>query len=285
MSIKQQLQRQVQFFHPQKKYPFLRGGFSSAAHAALFGLRESFYTAMVDTFTNQVNIAAQALCDDKSYQQAIKSMPLKPKAKIVAVGDSLTDDSQSWFAIIERSFALLRPDDNIEFTNLAVSGDTTSQLLGSVIPAAQMDADLYLCFSGTNDARIQGGSRYKHCTSIDEVERNICCVLDFAKQESNAPWVWVTPLGVDETRVNEHDFFKPLRASWCNEHIEKTALLIIKHADNVIDIRDDFGHLPDSSLLDEDGLHWSIEGQQLAAKIVIEQLAKFIQKPSNAEKK
>ncbi|NQY65741.1 MAG: SGNH/GDSL hydrolase family protein [Alteromonadaceae bacterium] len=276
MSIKEQLQRQVQFFHPEKKYSFLRGGSSSVAHAALFGLREQFYNAMKEIFSSRVDTAAKTLCDDSDYVQAIKSLPFKTQAKIVVLGDSLTDDSQSWFSIIERSFAIIRPDDNIQFINLAVSGDTTTQLLGSVIPATQLKADLYFCFSGTNDARIQGGNRYKPCTSIEEVERNIASVIDFGQQQTNAPWVWITPVGVDPTRIAAHDFFKPLMANWCNEHITKVAALINHQAENVIDLRPHFTNLDDSHLLDDDGLHWSIEGQQLAAKIIIKQLVKVI---------
>lgn len=280
MSIKEQLQRQVQFFHPEKKYPFLRGGFSSAAHAALFGLREQFYNTIKETFSDRVNDAAKALCEDSDYVQAIKSLPLiakgKAKARVVVLGDSLTDDSQSWFSIIERSFAIIRPDDNIRFTNLAVSGDTTSQLLGSVISAAQLKADLYFCFSGTNDARIHGGSRYKPCTSIDEVQRNLASVIDFAQHHTKAPWVWLTPVGVDPARVAEHEFLKPLMASWCNDHIAQVAALVKRQAENVIDLRPHFTDLEDSHLLDDDGLHWSIDGQRLAAKVVIKQLVNII---------
>ncbi|WDE09091.1 SGNH/GDSL hydrolase family protein [Thalassomonas viridans] len=276
MSIKEQLQRQVQFFHPEKKYPFLRGGFSSAAHAALFGLREQFYNAIKESFSDRVNESAKTLCQDSDYAAAIKALPFKKKARIVVIGDSLTDDSQSWFAIIERSFALLRPDDNIRFTNLAVSGDTTAQLLGSVIPAANMKADLYFSFSGTNDARIQGGSRYKPCTSIDEVGRNLASVIDFAKRNTKAPWVWLTPVGVDPDRVAEHEFLKPLMASWCNEHIAQVAELIKQQAENVIDLRPHFTDLQNSNLLDEDGLHWTIDGHEVAAKVIIKQLAAII---------
>ncbi|WP_281557896.1 GDSL-type esterase/lipase family protein [Thalassomonas sp. RHCl1] len=280
MSIKEQLQRQVQFFHPEKKYSFLRGGFSSAAHAALFGLREQFYNSIKETFANRVNEVAEVLCQDSDYVEAIKAMPLIPKgktkARVVVIGDSLTDDSQSWFAIIARSFAIIRPSDNIRFTNLAVSGDTTTQLLGSVIPAAQMKADLYLCFSGTNDARIQGGSRYKPCTSIDEVGRNLASVIDFGQEHTKAPWIWLTPVGVDPARVAEHEFLKPLMASWCNDHINQVADVIKQQAEKVIDLRPHFGDLQDSPLLDEDGLHWSIDGHQLAAKVIIKQLATLL---------
>lgn len=276
MSIKEQLQRQVQFFHPEKKYSFLRGGFSSTAHAALFGLREQFYNAIKETFVKEVNDAANVLCASSDFVSAVKSLPLKQKAKIVVLGDSLTDDSQSWFSIIERSFDIVRPDDNIKFINLAVSGDTTAQLLGSVIPAVTLDADLYLTFSGTNDARIQGGSRYKPCTSIDEVERNLASVIDFAKQETNAPWVWLTPVGVDAARIEKHDFFKPLQASWCNDHICKIADLVNLHAPNVIDLRAKFTNLENNDLLDDDGLHWSIEGHKLASKIILEQLVSIL---------
>lgn len=276
MSIKEKLQRQVQFFHPEKKYSFLRGGYSSSAHAALFGLREQFYNSMKETFSNRVNDAAKALCADSDYVRAIKCLPLKTQAKIVVLGDSLTDDSQSWFSIIERSFAIIRPEDNIRFINLAVSGDTTTQLLGSVIPAAQLKADLYFSFSGTNDARIQGGSRYKPCTSIDEVERNLASVIDFSKHQTHAPWVWLTPVGVDPARVEKHDFFKPLMASWCNVHINKVADIVNRKAENVIDLRSHFTDLDNSHLLDNDGLHWSIDGHQLAAKIIIAQLVNIL---------
>jgi acyl-CoA thioesterase-1 len=276
MSLKKLLQRQVQFFHPEKKYAFLRGGFNSAAHAAMFGLREQFYTSMTQMFADRVSESAKSLCEDDSYQDAIKAIPLKPGAKVVVIGDSLTDDSQSWFSIIEQSFALIRPQDDIQFTNLAVSGDTTAQLLGSVIPAAELKADLYLCFSGTNDARIQGGSRYKSCTSIDEVARNLTSVMDFSKFETTAPWVWIAPIGVDANRVAEHDFFKPLNASWCNEQISQTANMILKQADLAIDLRPSFGDLNDSNLLDDDGLHWSIEGQALAAKTIADQLVRLL---------
>ncbi len=276
MSLKDLLQRQVQFFHPEKKYAFLRGGFNSTAHAAMFGLREQFYTSMKQIFVDRVNESAKSLCEEVTYRNAIKAIPLKPSAKVVVLGDSLTDDSQSWFSIIEQSFALVRPQDDIQFTNLAVSGDTTAQLLGSVIPAAALKADLYLCFSGTNDARIQGGSRYKPCTSLDEVGRNLASVMDFSKFETAAPWVWISPIGVDANRVAKHDFFKPLNASWCNEQIGQTADMIHEQADLSIDLRTAFGNLNDSSLLDDDGLHWSIEGQMLAAKIIVKQLVRLM---------
>ena len=276
MSVKEQLQRQVQFFHPEKKYSFLRGGFSSAAHAALFGLREQFYNSMKERFSNRVNDAAMVLCADSDYVRAIKYLPLKQQAKVVVLGDSLTDDSQSWFSMIERSFEIVRPDDKIQFINLAVSGDTTAQLLGSVIPAAKLNADLYFSCSGTNDARIQGGSRYKPCTSIDEVARNLASVIDFSKQQTRAPWVWLTPVGVDAVRIEKHDFFKPLQASWCNTHISKIAELVICQADNVIDLRPHFTELDDNYLLDDDGLHWSVAGHKLVAKTVINQLVNIL---------
>lgn len=272
MSLKDLLQRQVQFFHPEKKYGFLRGGFNRAAHAALFGLREQFFASMQDAFTDKVKTAAATLCDDPIFCQAIRQWPLKPAGKVVVLGDSLTDDSQSWFAILAQAFATIRPNDDIEWINLAVSGDTTAQLLGSVVPAAQLEADLYLCFSGINDARIQGGKRYKVCVSIDEAQRNLASVVDFASQQTKTPWVFITPVGVDVKRIEQHDFFKPLNATWCPQHVQQVADLVVKQTEHSIDLRPVFGDVADSPLMDDDGLHWSIDGQQLAAKTIAEQL-------------
>lgn len=275
MNMKQQLEYMVQYFHPDKKYGFLRGGQSSSAHAALFGLRESFYTELKQQFLDRAQTAAQTLCNQPQYQQQIKAISLPKLARIVALGDSLTDDLQSWFEIIKCSFNILRPEDEIKFFNLAVSGDTSTQMLGSIVSATDYKADLYLCLIGINDARIQGGKQYKPCTSLHEVAANFESLMQFAANETQSPWLWIAPPGVIEERIEQHDFFKPIRAFWSNQYVNDIADIICQQAELVVDLRAPFKQEKSQELYDSDGLHWSIHGQSLAASLIVKQLAQI----------
>jgi lysophospholipase L1-like esterase len=275
MNMRQQLEYMVRFFHPEKKYAFLRGGNSTKAHAALFGLRESFYNQLKSAFTEQARAAAKLLCQNSEYIEQIKSIRIKPNGLILALGDSLTDDSQSWFEMIKYSFETLRPADKIQFINLAVSGDTSSQMLGSIVAASDYQADLYLCLIGINDARIQGGKEYKPYNSLNEVAANFDCLITFAKNETQSPWLWITPPGVIESRIESHDFFKPIKAFWSHDYVSQIAELIIERADNSVDLRSPFSQEHEYDLFDSDGLHWSIHGQSLAAQIITEQLSQL----------
>lgn len=278
MSLKRQLLRQAQFFHPQKKYSFLRGGDNSSAHAALFGVKESFYQSLLDEIDRKVSEACEQLCQDQHFRDTIKNLNIPAQGSVVVIGDSLTDDSQSWFSILQRAFHILRNSDKIKFHNLAVSGDTTAHLQGSAVNALQLNADVYFVFTGTNDGRIHGGEGCYTCTSIGEVERNITQVIEFCKKRSDKPWIWLTPVGVDSQRIKTHDFFKPIEASWDHQHIQQVASLIVQHAPISLDLRQQFSPIKDSPLMDEDGLHWSIEGQKLTAQLVIEHLASLLNK-------
>lgn len=273
MNMRQQLEYMVQFFHPEKRYGFLRGGNSQNAHAALFGLRESFYQQLKQPFFNRAQAIAEKMCLQEEYYKNINAISLPHKGIIVALGDSLTDDLQSWFEILRRSFEIVRPDDEIKFINMAVSGDTTTQMLGSVVNAATAKADLYICLTGINDARVQGGKNYKPCTSLQEVAKNIDSLMSFASNETNAKWLWIAPPGVLEERIENHEFFKPIRAFWSDKYVSKVADLILERAQHKIDLRPTFSIKKQPDLFDSDGLHWSIDGQQLTATTVASYLA------------
>ena len=278
MSLKQQLLRQAQFFHPQKKYAFLRGGNNPAAHAALFGVREVFYQSLLDEFDRNVATACEQLCKNQDFCNIITNLNIPAEGSIVVIGDSLTDDSQSWFSILQRAFQTLRPQNKIKFHNLAVSGDGTPQLQWSVIEALQHQASVYFVFTGTNDGRIQGYEHGHTLTSLSESERNINKTLAFINKRSTTPWIWLTPVGSDSKRINEHEFFKPLEATWDNQHINQVADIIAQNAPICLDLRPQFTPINDSPLMDEDGLHWSIEGQKLVTQLVVDQLDRILGK-------
>ena len=70
---------------------------------------------------------------------------------IVGLGDSITDDYQSWLEILRHLLAERRPGDEIKVVNAGISGDTASGLLGRVLEMLEGDPAWILVLIGTND--------------------------------------------------------------------------------------------------------------------------------------
>ncbi len=264
-----QLEWLIRFFHPEKKYPFLRGAHNPAAHAALFGIREQLYVRMKEGLQAKVAQAGDELLEKVAFQSAIKSVPLRPGAKIVVSGDSQTDDLLSWLAILEYVFTKVRPEDDISFVNLAISGDTSTQLLGAVITAVEQNADLYLNFIGTNDIRKQGGDSYKPATSLTEVQANIDSVTQYFNEHTNVPVLWMTPACVIEERIQKDYFIQQIKASWADSDLEQVTTLIDNGSREVLNLRTLFQSKDIEYLIDQDGLHFTLTGHQLVTEAVV----------------
>lgn len=270
MNFTQQLHYMVQYFHPEKRYGFLRGGNDRSAHAALLGIRETLYHELRSKFFNNAQQVAERLSNQPEFYKKIANIQVSENAKIVAIGDSLTDDLQSWFEIMKRSFDIIRPEDNIEFINLAVSGNTTSDLLSSIVTAASFHADLYFSLIGVNDARIHGGDENKTANSIGETAANIKSLCNFTQGKTNAPWLWIAPPQIIEERTSAHELFKPIQASWHNKDVNAIADLIASIPEYSIDLRTKFIANNSPDYYDQDGLHWSIHGQELCLITIVD---------------
>ena len=270
MNFTQQLHYMVQYFHPEKRYGFLRGGNDSSAHAALLGIRETLYHELRNKFFNNAQQVAERLSNQTDFYNKIANIQVRKNGKIVVVGDSLTDDLQSWFEIMKRSFAIVRPEDNIEFVNLAVSGSTTSDLLSSIVTATSIQADLYFSLIGVNDARIHGGDENKTANSIGETAANIKSLYSYTRGKTTAPWIWIAPPNIIEERTSIHELFKPIQASWRNKDVNAIADLVASTPEYTIDLRSKFIANNSPDYYDQDGLHWSIHGQELCFITVID---------------
>ncbi|WP_188316852.1 SGNH/GDSL hydrolase family protein [Solihabitans fulvus] len=74
---------------------------------------------------------------------------------MVAIGESTTDDLQSWLEILRQLLALRRGGDGITVVNAAVAGQTTTEALRAMGTTLETRPDWILCMIGTNDARRQ----------------------------------------------------------------------------------------------------------------------------------
>ncbi len=95
----EELERLVQFQHPRKFLAALPGArkIDHALSARLLGTDPATYTEIRGRFASSVARAARALLDDHRFAEQVDGLPFAPGDTVVALGDSLTDDFQSWW--------------------------------------------------------------------------------------------------------------------------------------------------------------------------------------------
>ena len=269
----EQLEYLLQFQHPEKmlaRFP----GTSPALAAALFDITTDEYAQWGDRFTRRVREAAEQLVADPTYVEQFRSLPFAEGQTVVGFGDSITDFSESWFEILRCSADLLLRDRRLDFHNLGISGDTTADLICRCLEVVNAEPDWVLCMVGTNDCRCHGLQPTKMLVSPEETARNLEMLVNFARTQSSAKWVWMTPCWVDEEKIAQHPLLgQEFQMAWHNSDLDVVADLIRTRPEPSIDLQAVFGNPTPERLLMPDGLHPSTAGHQLIARTVVEALA------------
>jgi lysophospholipase L1-like esterase len=220
----------------------------------------------------QARPSALHLLEDEVFARQVDRLPFQRGETIVGLGDSLTEDPQSWLEILRHLLALRRPQDELRVVNRGISGDTTAQMLTRFIEVANDKPDWLIIFAGTNDARRHGVSPIKTLISPDETKRNLEAIRHYAKTQTHAKIVWMTPASVLTGRISRDAFLLPLQITWRDEDLRAVADIVRALPDPVIDLQTVIGVPPNPMLLQSDGLHFSLEGQIETTKELIKTL-------------
>lgn len=260
----------LKVIQPERTLASLPGGatMDQSARAALLGIPEEIYTAELGRMQEEASEAAAELLADPAVVAMVDRLPLKKSAKVVAFGDSLTSDPQSW-AVILREVLAKRHGGGISVTINAVAGETTTQGLVRIAESIDAQPDWVIFLFGTNDARTQGPNPTKTLVHHQETERNIAELRHRIGGETSATAIWVTPPAVDEAMVANHWGLSRFGVRYRNQDLEKVATIIRGGDVPVVDAADALGTPPASDVLMEDGLHFTVEGQKRMAREVI----------------
>jgi len=259
----------IQFQHPEKSLP----GLDETAVAPLFGVDIATYQSIRATFAECAHNAAAALLGDPALADRVDRLPFRSGATVVGLGDSITDDHQSWLEILRHLLSLRRPQDSINVVNAGISGDTTSQIISRFLEVVQQQPDWIICMAGTNDARTHGQSPTKTLVSVEETAKNLAMLRNFAATQTAARWVWMTPTPVIEAQIATDWFLAPFQVVWSNKDLVAIAEIMRHLADPVVDLQTIFGNPTNPELLLSDGLHPSLAGQKAIVTTLIEQLS------------
>lgn len=267
----EELTYQLQFFHPEKiSILASMPGMNEEVVAKIYGIDMVWYQNLKNNFQQNAQRAAQELLTNPTFATQVDQLPFAPGTIIVGLGDSITDDCQSWLEILRHLLAQRRPQDKIQVINAGVSGDTTDQMITRFFEITLQQPDWIICFAGTNDARRHGQSPTKVLVSLEETAKNLQMLRHFANSETTAKWMWITPASVIEEQIVKHWFLGQLEVMWLNKDLQAIAELINQQPEPVVNLQPIFGMPANPDLLLPDGLHPSLAGQKAIVKAVVE---------------
>jgi acyl-CoA thioesterase-1 len=261
----------IQFLHPEKTMPWALG-LDANLLAPLYGVDVPTYSAIRQQFAKRVCEAAREHLADSSFARRVDKLPFAPGSVVVGLGDSITDDYQSWLQILRELLMLRRGQDAIQVINAGVSGDTTSQIITRFLGVVNLKPDWIISMIGTNDARLHGHSATKCVVSIEETEKNLEMLRSYAASETNARWVWITPAPCIPEKLSAHWWMAAVEVMFRNEDSAAVAELIRRQPGVCVDLQPVFGLPANPALLMDDGLHPNLAGQKAIVKALVEQL-------------
>jgi lysophospholipase L1-like esterase len=242
--------------------------------APFFGTDVRTYREIKAAFAERARRCARELLRDEAFARCVDRLPFEASSTVVGLGDSITDDSQSWLEILRHLLAERRPESGLQFVNAGISGDTTSGLLGRLLDVLERGPDWIITLIGTNDVAFIREPRTKSLVSREETGKNLHALHDLAKALGDARLVWMTPPPAIEDHI--FDDASPIEPVWRNADLSEVAGLVreVAGSDPLIDLWRAFGDPANLEFLLPDGLHPSLAGQKAIASALVEQLSK-----------
>jgi acyl-CoA thioesterase I len=271
-SVAAELARSV---HPEKTFWYLPG-MNPANLAALYGVDEPAYAAIRERFSAQNQEAASSLLADPEFAAMVDRLPFAAGQTLAVIGESTTDAADSWLDILGHLLRLRTPGEGINLVNAAISGYPTTMLQRSVNETLQRHQPGWVVlFAGGNDVLRYGADATKPMVTSAETALNLAEMRRQAAA-AGARVIWMTPTSWDPAKIAAYPPFQSqgiwmedgdLRA--VNDTIKATAAA----EDTVVDLSDAFGTPPDAAMLRPDGLHPTLAGQTVIARLFVERLA------------
>jgi lysophospholipase L1-like esterase len=263
----------VQYQHPEKVYFYIPGFQDEAFLAAMYGIDIETYRAIRAEFDTAAHDAAMELLADEAFAAKVDALPFDPGSVVTAIGESDTDDLQSWFEILRHLVTMQRPDDGTQFVNAGISGQTTDDALNMIVQTVGQEPSWVFCMLGANDSWRIGVDPAKTLVSIEESEKNLAEMRHQVTAQTDASWVWLARPPIDDARVAAFPAFSMGGFVMRQADIARFNAFVLDQPESVVDIPAAFGDPAGSDLLGPDGLHATLAGQAEIARAVADTLA------------
>jgi lysophospholipase L1-like esterase len=251
----------------EKLYDNLPG--LTEALPAIFGLSPEEYASVREGFDDAARHTAEELLTDPQFAERVARLPFKRGDRILAVGDAITSDLQSWAEILRHALTIARPDDDLTVVNGGLGGYTTAMMLRRLLPMLNPAPDWIICeLGGADVTRIAGGKTQLALTeSIDNLRE----LQRIAAERTAAQWVWITPIPIDEELAAINNAAQG--RSFRNTDLTALADAVKAFDEPVVDLVEVFGVPADPELQGPDGLHPSLAGQRSIVMALVETIS------------
>lgn len=184
----------IQFLNLEKRFPLLPGTKKLKSVADFIGVPEDRLKSIREEFDENAKKAALELLKEDEFTERIQLLPFEKGDTILALGDSLTDDLQSWFEILRHMLEIAMPELKLKFINTGISGDTSFDALKRLDrDVLAENPDWVIVALGTNDAIRKNFAANRTLVSLTEFWENIN-TIDLAIEEIvENPVIWITP--------------------------------------------------------------------------------------------
>jgi acyl-CoA thioesterase I len=262
----------VRFIHVEKMLPPLPG-IHETMLADLLKISAEDLKGVRAQLAAEVRQAAEELLSDATFAQRVDRLPFTAGSTVVGLGDSLTDDLQSWLEILRQVLELRRPKDQIKLVNAGASGEATPQIMFRVPAVVAMNPEWIICMAGTNDARCFGVATTTTQVSLAETRRNLAAFSEYNAKNGRARWLWMTPPPVIASRVAGHWFWTPMQTQWTPADVLAIGDAMLGLGSPVVDLRPAFAGASAEELILDDGVHPTLRGQQIILRELVAKLA------------
>ncbi len=184
----------IQFLNLEKRFPLLPGVKKLKSVADFIGISEDRLKTIREEFDENAKKAALELLKEDEITERVQLLPFEKGDTILALGDSLTDDLQSWFEILRHMLEIAMPELKLKFINAGISGDTSFDALKRLDrDVLGENPDWVIIALGTNDAFRKNFAANRTLVSLTEFWENIN-TIDLAIEEIvENPVIWITP--------------------------------------------------------------------------------------------
>ena len=262
----------LQFLNIEKKYPLLPGISNTEAVANMFGLEEEELTKLRGTFRQNAKEAALELLKDDDVTDWIDQLPFKADDTIVAIGDSSTDDLQSWFQILSEILNITVPEADFTFINAGHANDTSSEALRRLHrDVLSHEPDWVIVSLGMFDVIRLSIAPKRTLLPLSETWENLSTIEDAIKEVTDNPVIWITPPPVIPGLLDKMELFD---FDISDEDLAQVRQIIAGKTGYIVDPTGKrMGNPPEAWYYLSDGINPSLSGQVNTAKALMYTLA------------
>ncbi len=198
----------IQFLNIEKRFPLLPGITNTDAVAHLFGLDETELTSLREMYASNAKEAALELLKDDEVMDWIDQLPFSSNDTIVALGDSSTDDLQSWFQILTEVVRIALPENDFRFINAGQTNDTSSQALRRLHrDVLSFEPDWVIISLGMFDATRLSIAPKRTLLPLAETWENLSTIEDAIKEVTDNPLIWISPTPIIPGLLDKMELF------------------------------------------------------------------------------